>query len=292
MSTTEIPFTLSIPTIDKLFVEQAGVFVNGVANAYMDETATTNAVKDASYPFASAFNNFGSNMKATKYTFSIDNKTPIIDNLTSADLASISNENTVNAKITLSNGTGDALVDNNTKLQKGYKQELIVNVTAKFAGVWDYGTANDVDYTFKIKVMSPLYEGKIVATDQIVTIPATDVNGHEVNSSDIAGYTYNNILYSIFPDKEATSPAVPYTRDEIKEVKFESMDKNVFTSDDEAQPYTPADPDTETPAKNGYLKVYPKNLAQTTDAKLKVTLTDAWGYKKVVEIPVRVTVGE
>ena len=289
LSTTEIPFTLSIPTIDKLFTEQAGVFVGGIANAYMDEAAVSGRSVGATYPFASAFNNFGDNMKATTFEFKMDDETKIVDDLTSADLATIANATNTNADITLNNGTSNNLVDGNTGLQKGYKQELIVNVTAKFAGVWDYGTTTDVDYSFKIKVMSPLYEGTIVATDQIVTIPATDVNGHEVNSSDIAGYTYNNILYSIFPD---TSAGLGYKRDEIQKVEFESMDENVFTSDATAKDYTPADPTTETPAKDGYLVVYPKNLAETTDAKLKVTLTDAWGYKKVAEIPVRVTVGE
>ncbi|WP_072531463.1 PL29 family lyase N-terminal domain-containing protein [Bacteroides ilei] len=300
LSTTEIPFTLSIPTIDKLFVEQAGVFINGIANAYMDAEAEANSSKDASYKFASAFNNFGVNMKATTFTFTMDNETKIVDNLTSADLATITDGDDKKAVITLTKkgGTGATSntpdVDSSTGLHKGYKQELIVNVSAKFAGVWDYGTANDVDYTFKIKVMSPLYEGKIVATDQVVIIPATDTNGHEVNSSDIAGYTYNNILYSIFPDKEAdTEGQVDYARKEIQKVEFKSLDENVFTSENSAQPYQPAGDDPEKdPAKNGYLVVRPMNLAETTDAKLKVTLTDAWGYKKVAEIPVRVTVGE
>ena len=292
LSTTEIPFTLSIPTIDKLFTEQAGVFVGGVANAYMDEAAVSGSSVGATYPFASAFNNFGDNMKATTFEFTLDDETKIVDDWTSYELATIADETKTSADITLNNSSttnNTNLKDNSTGLQKGYKQELIVNVSAKFAGVWDYGTTTDVDYSFKIKVMSPLYEGTIVATDQIVTIPATDVNGHEVNSSDIAGYTYNNILYSIFPD---TSAGLGYKRDEIQKVEFESMDENVFTSNATANAYTPADPTTETPAKDGYLVVYPKNLAETTDAKLKVTLTDAWGYKKVAEIPVRVTVGE
>ena len=292
LSTTEIPFTLSIPTIDKLFTEQAGVFVGGVANAYMDEPAASGRSVGATYPFASAFNNFGDNMKATKFEFTLDDETKIVDDWTSYELATIADETKTSANITLNNSSttnNTNLKDNSTGLQKGYKQELIVNVSAKFAGVWNYGTATDVDYSFKIKVMSPLYESTIVATDQIVTIPATDVNGHEVNSSDIAGYTYNNILYSIFPD---TSAGLGYKRDEIQKVEFESMDKNVFTSKDKAEAYDPGTDPEKDPAKDGYLIVYPKNLAETTDAKLKVTLTDAWGYKKVAEIPVRVTVGE
>lgn len=294
LSTAEIPFTLSIPTIDKLFVEQAGVFVDGIANAYMDVKAVKDQTKPASYGFASAFNKFGSNMKATTFKFKLDEETKIIDNLTSSDLARIEKPNETGASIVLSNGTNNNLVNSTTGLQKGYKQELIVNVSAKFAGVWNYGTATDVDYTFKIKVMSPLYEGKIVATEQVVTIPATDVNGHAVNSSDIEGYTYNDILYSIFPDKKKDSNTqLGYKRDEIQKVEFISMDENIFTCAKEATGYHEAGTDPEKdPARDGYLVVYPKNLAETTNAKLKVTLTDAWGYKKVAEIPVQVTVGK
>ena len=307
LSTTEIPFTLSIPTIDKLFTEQAGVFVGGVANAYMDASAKIGTKPSsapskisAKYEFASAFNKFGDNMKATTYTFSLDNKTKIVGDLTSNELAKINDANKTSANITLNDVTTTDrvnIVDANTGLQKGYKQELIVNVSAKFAGVWAYGTEDDVDYSFKIKVMSPLYEGKIEATDQVVIIPATDKNGHEVNSSDIAGYTYNNILYSIFPDAKAANSdydGLAYTRKEIMKVEFKSLDENVFTSAISANPYTPEATanGVTTPAKDGYVVVTPKNLAQTTDAKLQVTLTDAWGYKKVAEIPVRVTVGE
>ena len=280
LSTTVIPFTLSIPSINDLFVQQNGVFIGGVANAYMDATATTETL-DATYPFKSAFNKLPENH--TTYNFTLDDKTVITDNKKSSDLAAI-NDKKKESTITLTGST-----DGNG-LQKGYKQELIVNVkNVKFAGVWNYGTADDVDYSFKIKVMSPLYEGKIVAAGDVVEIPASDLDGHAVDGSDILGYTYNNIEYSIFPDA-GTKEKLDYKRKEVKEVKFASMDTNIFTSAETAVGYTPAT--DKSPAKNGYVVVKPKNLAETTDSKLKVTLTDAWGYKKVVEIPVRVVVGE
>ena len=282
LSTTVIPFTLSIPSINDLFVQQNGVFIGGVANAYMDAEATKKTL-DATYSFKSAFNKLPENH--TTYHFTLDDKTVITDNKKSSDLAAIYDDKK-ESTITLTGST-----DGNG-LQKGYKQELIVNVkNVKFAGVWNYGTADDVDYSFKIKVMSPLYEGKIVAAGDVVEIPASDLDGHAVDGSDILGYTYNNIEYSIFPDAAGTKEEkLDYKRKEVKEVKFESMDENIFTSKEEAEAYTPAT--DKSPAKNGYVVVKPKNLAETTDSKLKVTLTDAWGYKKVVEIPVRVVVGE
>ena len=296
ISTAKIPFTLSIPAIETFFVEQPGVFVDGVANAYMDDTATDTNLA-ASYNFASAFNKFGSNMGTTTFQFKMDNSSVIVNNKKSAALATITGvtdgkveaDNVKDVAITLS----DEGKDTNTGLQQGYKQELIVNVVnAKFANVWAYGKADAVNYTFKIKVMSPLYEGQIVAADGTVEIPATDINGHEVTGDDIKGYTYNDIAYSIFKDQEEDEDDAtrPWSRKEIKSVTFATTDSNIFTCDESSSDYTPANGGT--PAKNGTVTVYPKNLAETTDSKIKVTLTDAWGYKKVVEIPVRVVVNK
>ena len=304
ISTAKIPFTLSIPSIETFFVQQAGVFVDGVANAYMDAKAGTSTIA-ASYPFSSAFNKFGTGIANTTFDFEMDGSTVIVNNKKSNALAAlyptttttdsrkdktkltITKDNITKAYIQL---TGDQ--NSNTGLHEGYKQELIVNVkNAKFAGVWAYGTDTDVDYTFKIKVMSPLYEGEIVPADGIVEIPASELNGHQVNGSDIVGYTYNDILYSIFPDKKGTTDApLAYKRKEIQDVTFAPGDTNIFTVKERANAYSAGD--EKTPAKDGYVVVTPKNLAQTTDSKLTVTLTDAWGYKKVAEIPVRVVVGE
>ena len=305
ISTAKIPFTLSIPSIETFFVQQAGVFVDGVANAYMDDKAGTSTIA-ATYSFSSAFNKFGTGIANTTFDFEMDGSTVIVNNKKSNALAAlypttttttdsrkdktkltITKDNITEAYIQL---TGDQ--NSNTGLHEGYKQELIVNVkNAKFAGVWAYGTDTDVDYTFKIKVMSPLYEGEIVPADGIVEIPASELNGHQVNGSDIVGYTYNDILYSIFPDKKGTTEApLAYKRKEIQDVTFASGDTNIFTVKERANAYSAGD--EKTPAKDGYVVVTPKNLAQTTDSKLTVTLTDAWGYKKVAEIPVRVVVGE
>ena len=294
ISTAKIPFTLSIPAIETFFVQQSGVFVNGVANAYLDCEANNDtfggdaANMEAAYQLKSAFNKFGENLTNTTFTIGMDSETEIVNKKKSSALAeinttSVNNTNIKDLTVTLIGNT-----DEDTGLQEGYKQELIVNVTdAKFAGVWAYGKAGEVNYSFKIKVMSPLYEGQIVAADGTVEIPATDINGHEVTGDDIKGYTYNDIAYSIFKDQ---STPRPWSRKEIKSVIFATTDSNIFTCDEYSSDYTPAQ--GETPAKNGTVTVYPKNLAETTDSKIKVTLTDVWGYKKVVEIPVKVVVNK
>ena len=310
LNTAKVPFTLSLPDVKKFFVEQPGVFVDGVANAYMDETAVAGTVKAASYDLKGAFNKFGENMTNTTFTIELEGSTKLVGNNTSKDLATLATTgvaatnripdvNKAKAQaltVTLYDGTNDdKLVDKETGLQAGYKQELIVKVTnVKFANAWSYGDAGN--YTFKIKLMSPLYEGTVSAVGSVVEIPATDIDGHAIDGNDIVGYTYNNISYSIFADKAGVpATSVDWTRKELADVTFATTDANIFTFKDGAtetagQPfYTGTDPEKD-PDKNGYVVVYPQNLAATTDSEIEVTITDAWGYKKTVKVPVRVTV--
>ena len=294
ISTAKIPFTLSIPAIETFFVEQPGVFVDGVANAYMDIDKAASETQAASYKFASAFNKFGSNMGETTFQFKMDNSSVIVNNKKSAALAAITGvtdgvvtaDNVKDVAITLS----DEGKDTNTGLQQGYKQELIVNVVnAKFANVWAYGKADAVNYTFKIKVMSPLYEGKIVAVNDKVSVDATKVNGSDITSDMITGYTYNDIQYSVLRDKKSG-----WTRKEVQSVKYKSLDTNVFTIKGATDGGYAQDNDNytaatdKTPAKNATITVLPKNLAETTTAQMEVVLTDAWGYKLVQKIDVTV----
>ena len=68
----------------------------------------------------------------------------------------------------------------------GYGQELTVNASDTDFEGWKY-IGNDGKYTFKIKVMSPIYEGSVSAINSVVEIPATSVDGYKVGNKDIQG---------------------------------------------------------------------------------------------------------
>lgn len=128
-------------------------------------------------------------------------------------------------KITL---TGDA-ADAKTNTPAGSKKDLVVNVYgAKYIGKYTYGSKDDdseADYTFKIRLMSPLLEGKIAAIKDAVEVPATSVDGFNIDGSMISGYTYNNIAYSIFADKYVDATSVNWKHPEVKNVKFKTYGK-------------------------------------------------------------------
>lgn len=74
--------------------------------------------------------------------------------------------------------------------------------------------------------MSPLYEGVVKAVGGKVEVPATSASGYEVNDSHVKGYTYNDQVYSIFCD---VADEYDWTRKELKDVEFTSLDENIFT---------------------------------------------------------------
>lgn len=287
LNTLKVPFTISIPAISDFFKPQAGVLVDGVLNAYMTpaDIAGTN---DATYKLYRAFNEFATTTTGLHYNLNLDATTKIAKDKKSNELATLSDTQIVpgdanSIAITLAN-----ILPNGDGTQAGYKQELIVNVTnAKYLGKYAYAAdANTINYTFKIKVMSPLFEGKIVAaTGSKIEIPATAVNGKMITNKDFTGYTYNNQNYSVLPDKIGQA----WTRPEVAKVAYSSSDTNIFTAAAEA---TDAANNADGVLVPGSLKVTPANLAATASAKLEVLLTDVWGYKLNQSIDVTVKVGE
>ena len=280
---------MSIPTIDKLFVEQAGVFVDGVANAYMDASATkfgsdATAIA-ASYPLTKAFVDFTKALGNTTYDLELEDQTKILGNYTSDDLASLSG-----TTLTLKDKVGGKNNDNGT--QKGYKQELILNVTnAKFAGAWAYGEEDAVNYSFKVKMMSPILEGQLFTTDLAngIVVPSTAIDGFKVDNSYVQGETYNKEVYSIFSDKLTTtaSPS-PWKRKEIAAVNFKSTNTNLFDVTSTGTNYQEVG-DDKTPVY-GYATITPVSLAETTTGDMEITVTDAWGYKLTQNVKVTIEV--
>ena len=299
LNTVRLPFTLSIPDLNTLFVQQSGVFVNGVANAYMDADATQDAnssgVVTPRYVIKGAFQEFAKNVGSSTFDVALDNNTKISGNNKSANLASfVDNTDTNNAitNVTSTNIeklaiklTTTGVTINGDGTPEGYGKELLASFkNIKYVGKYSYG---DATYDFKIKVMSPILEGYVTAVNGSVEIPATDLNGTKINDSHIKGYTYNDIVYSIFY-KAGTSD---WARKEIKDVDFAvpSSSANLFTVGDLEEGSAATSTAAEVPS---YVLVTPKNLAETTTGDLSVTVTDAWGYTLTQTIKVTVKVGE
>lgn len=304
LNTLKVPFTISIPAIGEFFKPQAGVLVDGVLNAIMThDDKTVGDVSNATYKLYRAFNAFKTTNKDLTYDIALDKTTKIVTakDKKSDELATLSQttmqlgQDREAIDITLNSSNALPLKSDGT--QVGYKQELIVNVAdARYLGKYAYDAdPATINYTFKIKLMSPLFEGKIVAvTGSKIVIPATALAGKKITNEDFRGYTYNTQPYSVLPDQIAKTVNgkvfTQWTRPEVKSVTYSSSDENIFKTSETADPASNDGPDGS--FVPGSLKVTPINLATTAEAKLKVLLTDIWGYKLNQSIDVTVKVGE
>lgn len=136
-----------------------------------------------------AFKNLATTVGTSTFDANLDNATKIVGDYTSYGLAELSNVTSTSAKVTdittwtirlkddlNTDGTKD-LNDNGT--QKGYKQNLTIVISnVNYLGYWSYG---DETYSFTLKVMSPILEGKVYAVGNEVVIPSASLDGYTIN---------------------------------------------------------------------------------------------------------------
>ena len=300
-----VPVKFNAPALSAQFVKESAVFKDGgnTAYAYMNYEDQKILSGQAVYKLSRAFSDMPD--VADQVKLSLDDQTVVVENtqLTSANVAGFEN------------GTNDICSDDimvelianddlpkaqNTNLHVGYGKELTIKATGyvvKDQGYrykntrWLYASTEDATYTFNIKVMSPIYEGTVTATDNIVTIPATG-SAYNLSNNDIKGTTYNNIAYKVLPD--VVNGATPdWSREEIAGVSAVSNNVNVFkVAKTPSAAYYVTDKDNNRVMVEGTLAVTPQNIAETTESTMTVTVTDVWGYSKPNDIKVKITVGE
>ena len=288
LNSVVIPFQFTVPTFASLFEVEPAVFTDGVAYAYLNVADQLNGAANsgvAAYAFANAFKTIPTDAKFTL----ADDDDIIADEYNSDDLAKIGSTagsaSTTNVayaadlKIYLNNVDVDAT----TGLQAGYGKELLITATdANGYEGWDYAEGED-EFVFKMKVMSPIYEGTITSIKSSVEVPVTSVEGYKMGNNDIEGKTYGAVAYKVFQDV-----ATGWSRPEIAKVTGASENERVAKIGNAG---VAAGVTTDTNGKvtaEGYLQILPQNIENTTDVVVNLTVEDIWGYKKVSPITVTV----
>ncbi|MDM8231906.1 hypothetical protein QUW56_00600 [Phocaeicola barnesiae] len=282
------PITFSIPSLTDLLVKEQVVFggtVNGTAvmneKDFTVETATTGN-EESLYSLKYAFVNQLADAFAngTELTFAIDPTQTIKVDGTDTKMNTLVKVNKENSK--------DAYV----KLldtKHAYNQAIKMNVTAKYLGVYDYSDEEEAAAAFTIKLVSPIEQGTLTAKDgenAIITVVATDNGTAKITESDLLAKTYAGIQYKVFKDKfdngnTATGWSSPYI---ASDPTFKSNNENVFTMGN----VKAATKDDKGNITEGYVVVKPMNVAYEDAVPVEVTVTDKWGYTKVVTINVKV----
>ena len=305
-----VPFKLSIPELSTLFAIRDGYVVDGVINAYFYQvpaigTSATGTAASAAVELERYFSKYVADAYVA-VTGKIGN-----DDCTSLfawdtyGAASNTNEETVNGVKYQKFATlkTDGTLDKSTTLElvggikdgkpaKAYGEAVTVKVTKDNYYTWKYVADGADEYSFQIRLMSPVYEGSIaVLSGDRVIVNANDfVKGANITEKDIEGRDYNNNNLYIFPNaKGATTASKAWSNKQIWDVT-PSVDKDHYI-DSAVMTAVSLDKDGNIVA-NGVINIKGRSLSKDTDIDLPVTITDAWGYKLDVTVPVTVKVGE
>ena len=284
LNTITVPFELSKPELNSILVKESGVFVDGnnLAHAYMNAVdakwATGRISSTSRYYIDRAFTNMYENLKKVgDYSFDIvtndDPSKPssyyAVTN-TVVKTAIVQPDYAVRSYVELKN-----VDDNGDGIKDGYKRDLNVKFTGHYLAVQDdsykYGE------TYQFRVMSPILEGEAMAANNVVEVSATGKT--KIYREDIWAKTYNNdVKYDIFKNTNK------WSRDDIRNVKFATGNVNVFQMVID----TPTD-QVITGGKvttDSYIEV--EGVSENT-AKLKVAITDIWGYTLNSSVDIKTT---
>ena len=278
LNSVVVPFKFTVPTLASMFATEAAVFKGDVAYAYMNVADQTSG--EAAYSLKRAF------AKYPEVSLDMDDETAIVGDYTSADLADVAETFDENAKITLK---ADVDADEKTNIPAGYAKELIVIASDKDYEGWAYGEGEG-EYVFKVKVMSPIFEGTVTSIESAVEIPATSVDGYKLGNKDIQGTTYNKVAYKVLQDAVNEKGEGYWKRPEIASVEAAVASDRVIKIGNEGKAVDAAMATDGKTLVEGYIQVLPQNIATTTEETINVSVTDTWGFVKVNPIKVKVTV--
>lgn len=276
LNSVVVPFKFTVPTLASMFATEAAVFKGDVAYAYMNVADQTNG--EAAYSLKRAF------AKYPEVSLDMDDETAIVGDYTSTDLAEVSTTFDGEAKITLK----AVDTDKATKIPAGYAKELIVIASDKDYEGWAYGEGEG-EYVFKVKVMSPIFEGTVTSIESAVEIPATSVDGYKLGNKDIQGTTYNKVAYKVLQDA-VNEEGGCWKRPEIASVEAAVASDRVIKIGNDGKAFDATMATDGKTVVEGYIQVLPQNIAITTEETINVSVTDTWGFVKVNPIKVKVTV--
>ena len=308
LNTIVVPVEFHAPALAELFTVKEGYLQEGVINAYFYKakgatidgvTYTNNAtsvdldrffsasVSDATIAFSD--NNVGETGKKGDDLFTLGAN--VFGSASSHTTLDFDGTNkgyyTLNGKQKPANGYGEAVT---IVVNKSFYN----NIAGTTAG-WNYTQTGDDEYSFKIRLMSPIYEGEVrpVEGNSIIISGNEWVSGASITGDMIMGYDYNNNKYSAVPDAVPTTGSTTpdaswYLNPQIESV-IPSQDKDKYIAN---VVVTPAEVDKKDATGKtiipGEFKVYGTSLSNTQTVDMPVTVKDAWGYELEDSVPVTV----
>ena len=185
--------------------------------------------------------------------------------------------------------------------QNGYKEVVTIKATKsyfntdeKVAHGWNYAEDSDKEYSFQIRLMSPIYEGSVnPVSGNTINISANDwSNGARITDAMIKGADYNKNTYNVVPDALKTENGTyvaAWDNEQIDKVTPKRDDQNLIKTIGLA----PATYDADSKTKyNGAIVVTGENILNTTEVQMPITVTDVWGYELNEKVSVTIQMND
>ena len=280
------PVSFAIPAFEDLLVKDMNVFdaEGKVASAYMLEAYDyNNGTATSTYKFNGAFENLADNVaKGFNFTFKLKTDDEPVSGMASDDLALIADAAynttaTTSCAVTKTNANYVAITLRNAYAGDAYGKALTVNVmNPTYVGVYKYDNTS-----FKIKVLSPIKEGKFVTNGNAISLTSTGTT--VITAEDVWATTVNDaVKYDLFKTaiKQTTGGYVGtgWKRQDIKGVKFSSDGIKFIVETAKGEP-TAAVVDATTGAIKEASSISLRAVGNKGDrSKLTIQVTDIWGY--------------
>ena len=276
-----------------MYVTLARYFNDFVSNAEVnftnDKIGETNATGEDLFVLSYTNNGttiISNNAEKDKVYFGKDNSVEGSTEkvYTTLDFDVVNNKPGINDKHQGTNGYNEIVT---IKATKGY-----FNTDEAATAGWNYAENSDKEYTFKIRLMSPIYEGTVTpVSGSTINISANDwSNGARITDAMIKGEDYNGNDYNVVPDKVAIDPddksyIIAWDNEQIDKVTPGRDKENLIKRIELA----PATYDSEAKKQyNGAFVVYGENITNTTEVQMPVTVKDVWGYELQEEVSVTI----
>ena len=184
-------------------------------------------------------------------------------------------------------GLNEKVTKSKTDMREyGYGEALTVIASADDYEGWKYTETAEKEYSFQIKLMSPIYEGTVSGVDgKPIEVNSNDMKtGASITSAMIKGYDYTNKTtnaYNVVPDAVGENGALAWADPQIEKVeaKESENDKPALLTEVKMTAATGATAD-----KHGKIVVKGESTTGESNPKLTVTVTDIWGYVKACDV--------
>ena len=266
-----VPVQFTAPTVAEQFKVKSGLEKDGVVYGFLSDEVTSG---NPAYTITDAFASSDANAKFTVTDDLIDD----MDNVkSSAEFEILSNGDDVAFK--------DAVPSKADKTQDAYGKAFTLKAeNAKYKATnWEYPDESKyTGYKFKMMLLSPIFDGKFSTStgDALEVIGGADF---KIVNSQLNTVDYNNTKFNMLPDVVSTTTGNQEFSDS-RIAKVEVADYPGYFTETKV---VVAKEDKDGNVVEGYIFGKAASVATDTDPlNLTVTVTDIFGYKKTVKIPV------